>query len=185
MDGAILENNPSVWAWKEAWDRFPRQPIQNGTVENVQNPEGPELERTNSCRIGVFLSIGTGIRAPRTAFHSGYPWGQMRKLLRKAIGSLTDTEAVHIQMQRTAAEHSNDHYYRFNPGGLEKMGIAECKSKDRTFRDMDAAVLQYIGTERQRLDECARALVKQRRGRWGEARLLEFRDLTRPGPRCW
>ena len=189
MDGAILENNPSRWAWTEAWANHPkRRFVANEGVDNeggsAQTQQGQDR---SPCRIGVFVSMGTGLRAPLGAFHPGDPLGKLRKLLRKAVGTLTDTEEVHEDLRRRAAEHGNRLYYRFNPEGLEKMRIAECKRKGKTFQTMESAVQSYLQRNdvRNRIDECARELVQHRRSRLTEEELLEFHDLTRPGPRAW
>ena len=189
MDGAILENNPSKWAWTEAWANFPKRRFAiNEEADNEDVAAQPEQELVNNpCRIGVFVSMGTGLQAPLGAFHPGDPLGKIRKLLRKAVGNLTDTEDVHLDLERRAREHGHRLYYRFNPEGLEKMRIAECKSGGRTFQTMENAVQSYLQRNevRTRVDECARELVQHRRSRLTEEELLKFHDLTRPGPRIW
>lgn len=205
MDGAMKANNPSRWAWDEAWRKYPEHFWQtaNGHDGNSHNGNGNghngnghgnghgadlahELSETNR-RIGVFVSIGTGLRAPQSAFHRGDPLRSIRALLRKAVSNMTDCEAVHKSMEALAEQHHCEHYYRFNPPDLENMRLDQCLSRNRTFHTMDTACNEYLkGNEVQRLiRECAAELVRQRRSRCPVDELLQFHDLTIPGPRRW
>jgi hypothetical protein len=155
MDGALKANNPSRWAWDEAWRKYPERYWQraNGTNGDSNTTARDSLE--GNCPIGVFVSVGTGFRAPQSAFHRGDPL--------------------------------RNHYYRFNPPGLENMRLDQCLKRNRTFRRMETACNDYLeGNEVQRLiRECAAELVKQRRSRYSTEELLQFHDLTLPGPRRW
>lgn len=189
MDGAVMANNPSRWAWDEAWRKYPERIWQ---AANGHNDDGDsaslarELSDT-TCRIGVFVSVGTGFRAPQSAFHRGDPLRSIRALLRKAVSNMTDCESVHASMEALADQHHCEHYYRFNPPHLETIRLDQCLSRDRTFRAMETACNDYLqDNEVQRLiRKCAAELVKQRRSRCSIDELLQFHNLTIPGPRTW
>jgi Patatin-like phospholipase len=187
MDGALKVNNPSRWAWDEAWRKYPERSWQ---AANGHNGDGGsvarELSETN-CRIGTFISVGTGFRAPQSAFHRGDPLRSIRAVLRKAVSNMTDCENVHNSMEALAEQHHCQHYYRFNPPGLETMRLDQCLSQDRTFRKMENECNDYLlRNEVQRMiRECAAQLVWQRRSRCSTEELLQFHDLTIPGPRRW
>ena len=59
IDGGLNANNPTRWAWDEAWNKPP---------ERYQPPE----------RYLVLVSVGTGFRAPQSAFHRGDPLRSIR-----------------------------------------------------------------------------------------------------------
>jgi hypothetical protein len=189
MDGALMANNPSRWAWNEAWEKYPERAWQTANGHHSDG-DGEGIERENSetnCRIGVFVSIGTGLRAPQSAFHRGDPLRSIRALLRKAVSNMTDCEPVDRDMEALAEQHDCDHYYRFNPPGLKRMRLDQCLSRDRTFLRMQTACNEYLqGIEVQRLiRKCAAELVRQRRSRCPPDELLQFHNLTIPGPRGW
>lgn len=187
----MMANNPSRWAWDEAFERHPgrrraQQTAANGSNATEENSGTPE-EPGNGCPIGVFVSIGTGLRAPQSAFHRGDPLRSLRALLRKAVSNMTDCEKVHEDMEKLAGQHNHRLYYRFNPPGLEDMRLDQCLSKGRTFERMDTACHEYLnGSEvKRQIRECAAELVKRRRSRCSQEELLKFHNLTRRGPRGW
>jgi hypothetical protein len=165
MDGAVEANNPSSWAWKEVWDlhggRRSVSSATNGVVRANDNHD------RSQCPIGIFVSMGTGLRAPRSVFRKGNPLKKVRALFGKAVGDMVDTEEVHRDLESRSAEHNPDLYYRFNPGGLEKTRLDECKSENRTFNAMLAAWTAYVDQPdvRRSLQRCARELVRHRRSR--------------------
>jgi predicted acylesterase/phospholipase RssA len=182
MDGAIMANNPSRWAWKEVWDmHFARRISANGCNPGPSSTVTEDHQNASQCPIGAFVSLGTGLRAPRSAFRRGDPLKKIRALLGKAIGDMTDTEEVHRDLQDRAGKLNKKLYYRFNPEGLEKMRLDECKSHDRTFHDMDTAWTRYVEkiNVKRSLHECAQELVRQRRSRVSKEELLRFHDLTK------
>ena len=150
----------------------------NSITQTLSDPSQPYPQR-----IGVFLSLGTGLKAPRSAFHRGDPVRSVRALLRKAVGNMTDCETVHRGMLDQVQQHGcAPSYHRFNPPGLERVRLDECRSRDRTFRTMDAACTAYLAEVADEIRACAAELVSLRRSRCAEAELLRFHDLTRPGP---
>jgi hypothetical protein len=182
MDGAIMANNPSRWAWKEVWDMHcARRSAANGPPRSPSSTVADDDQYGPQCPIGVFVSIGTGLRAPHSAFRQGDPLKKIRALLGKAIREMKDTEKVHEDLQDQATKLGGKLYYRFNPGGLETMRLDECKSHNRTFRDMDDAWMRYVEKPdvRRSLHECAQELVRHRRSRFSKEELLRFYDLTR------
>ncbi len=188
MDGAVLANNPSWWAWHEAWDKHRKRRFWLN-ANGYSSDEGQITHQTSSpgCPIGVFVSLGTGLRAPQSAFHRGDPLRRIRALLRKAVSNMTDCEKIHDDMRNLTAQHNFRFYYRFNPPGLEKMRLDQCRSKHQTFREMENTCSYYLqGAEVQRqIRECAAELVRQRRSRCSPDELLRFHDLTQRGPRNW
>jgi hypothetical protein len=187
MDGALKANNPSRWAWDEAWRKYPERYWQRA---NGGNGDGDAIGRDSpegNCPIGVFVSVGTGFRAPQSAFHRGDPLRSIRALLRRAVSNMTDCENVHKGMEALVEQHNCNNYYRFNPPGLENMRLDQCLKRNRTFRRMETACTDYLeDNEVQKLiRECAAELVKQRRSRCSTEELLQFHDLTLPGPRRW
>lgn len=182
MDGAVMANNPSRWAWKEVWDMHcARRNAANGPPLSPSSTVADDDQHGSQCPIGVFVSIGTGLRAPHSAFRRGDPLKKIRALLGKAIREMKDTEKVHKDLQDQAAKLSKKLYYRFNPEGLENMRLDECKSHNRTFHDMDDAWTRYVEEidVRRSLHECAQELVRQRRSRVSKEELLQFHDLTK------
>jgi hypothetical protein len=184
MDGAIMANNPSRWAWKEVWDMHAaRRDAANGPSLSPSSPaaEDDDRQHGSQCPIGVFVSIGTGLRAPQSAFRRGDPLKKIHALLGKAVQEMKDTEKVHKDLQDQAAKFGKKLYYRFNPEGLETMRLDECKRRNRTFRDMDDAWARYVEKPdvRRSLHECAQELVRHRRSRLSRDELLQFHDLTR------
>jgi hypothetical protein len=188
MDGAVMANNPSNWAWNEVWHMHDARRSASSGANGVQTPTRPDdQQNATQCPIGVFVSMGTGIRAPRSAFRRGDPFKKIGALLGKAIGNLTDTEVVHEDLKRQVARHGNKLYYRFNPEGLEKMRLDECKSHNRTFHAMSTACAAYVDLPdiKMSIQECAQELVRHRRSRASREELLQFHDLTAHGPRQW
>ena len=187
MDGALIANNPSRWAWNEAWRKHPERYWQTANGQSIDSDTIARESPETTCPVGVFLSIGTGFRAPQSAFHRGDPWRSIRALLRRAVSNMTDCESVHKDMEALVEQHQFTHYYRFNPPGLEKMRLDQCLSGDRTFRTMETVCSDYlVGADVQRqIRECAAELVRQRRSRCSAEELLKFPDLTLPGPRRW
>lgn len=187
MDGAMKANNPSRWAWNEAWRKQPERYWQRANGQSSDSDTVARESLETSCPIGIFLSIGTGFRAPQSAFHRGDPLRSIRALLRKAVSNMTDCESVHRDMEALVEQHQFKSYYRFTPPGLENMRLDQCKSGDRTFRTMETACNEYLeGTVvRKQIRECAAELVRLRRSRCSTEELLQFHDLTLPGPRRW
>jgi len=182
MDGALMANNPSRWAWDEAWRKHPSRYWQ---AENGQSSSGDTLTPETTVPIGVFVSVGTGFRAPQSAFHRGDPLRSIRALLRRAVSNMTDCESIHRGMEELVDQHQFNNYYRFNPPGLETVRLDQCRRRGLTFRTMDTVCNEYLlRNEVQRdIRECAAELVRQRRSRCSTEELLEFPDLTLPGPR--
>ena len=187
MDGALRANNPSRWAWDEVWRQYLERCRQRANRANSDSETIARDSLEGNYPIGVFVSIGTGIRAPQSAFHRGDPLRSIRALLRRAVSNMTDCEIVHKGMEALVKQYKCKHYYRFNPLGLENMRLDECLRRNRTFRRIETACNDYLeGNEIQKLiRECATELVKQRRNRYSTEELLQFHDLTLPGPRRW
>lgn len=188
MDGAVMANNPSNWAWREVWTMHDARRSGSNVANGGQTTTQPDEQQNGSqCPIGVFVSMGTGFRAPRSAFRRGDPLKKIGALLGKALGDMTDTETVHEDLKDQAARYGNKLYFRFNPEGLEKMRLDECKSQDWTFHVMAAACASYVDRPDIKISihECAQELVRHRRSRATRGELLRFHDLTAHGPRNW
>ena len=187
MDGALKANNPSLWAWGEVWRKYPERYWQRANGANGDSEIIARDSLEGNCPIGVFVSVGTGFRAPQSTFHRKDPLRDIRALLRKAVSDITDCKNVHKGMEALVEQHNDNHYYRFNPPGLENMRLDQCLKRNRTFRRIETACNDYLeGDEIQKLiRECATELVKQRRSRCSTEELLQFHDLTLPGPRRW
>src|SRR5271154_280934 len=59
MDGALKANNPSRWAWDEAWRMYPERYWHRANGANSDSD--------------TIVSVGTGSRAPQSAFHRRDP----------------------------------------------------------------------------------------------------------------
>jgi hypothetical protein len=171
MDGGVMVNNPSLKAWEEAEYMLPHR-------------EDPYRSNQTGDRIGLLVSVGTGVKAPQSIFSKGNPWRKFRKIIRKATGDMTNCEKAHGDCE-TSARRQRLPYYRFNSNGLEKMKMDECKSRGRTFEAIRAAANNYLGSADtiRAMNECAISLVQKRRERCGDLVLQQNHNLTRPGPR--
>jgi hypothetical protein len=175
LDGGITVNNPSVEAWYEAHRMRLRR-----NVPNHVDTSGPP--------IGHVVSIGTGLKDGESIPTEGSPFHKLRKILRRAIRHMTNTEPNHRAMANLAANHHPNpvRYFRFNvTTGLERIKLDHCKRKDRTFRKMDTRTREYLERADTAIDiaDCARLLVERRRGRCTAEELRRNFNLTRPGPR--
>ena len=194
MDGALRHNNPSSWAWTHITARYGMRgfmtdpQIPNGMAEPAGDADrvsgatrgASSPETRPPSRIGAFVSLGTGVRAPNTAFRRGDPLRKLRQILRYSVGEMTDTEGPHLDTAERAAENHDRLYFRFNPNGIENIRLDHCKGHGRTFAQMDTECRRYLqeADTCPQLHECARLLVRQRRGRFSLEKLLIFPDLT-------
>jgi hypothetical protein len=175
LDGGITANNPTSEAWNEAHQRRLRG-------------NHPHPIDQNAPSVGHIVSIGTGLKENKGILVRGTPLSKLRRVIRRAIRHMTDTEPTH-EAVTTQAANQNPHpldYYRFNViTGLERIKLDHCKRNNRTFNKMDTATREYLqrADTIQRISLCARLLVERRRARCTDEELRRNFNLTRPGPR--
>ena len=168
MDGGVMANNPSLEAWIEVRSM-------------LQHRDQGRRDGQSQSGIGLLLSVGTGVRAPNTIFSRGNWYRKLRQLIGKATGDMTDCELIHRIMN--AFLDGAIPYYRFNSTGLETMKMDECRN-NQTFQDISNRTTQYLDPQdrplNDALEDCARNLVRMRRGRLTREELLRNPNLTQP-----
>jgi len=137
-------NNPSVHALNEARDYWGRRRRLDPDV----------------CKVGLFLSIGTGMAkvnrleaetfVQRMSNKAGLPV----KTIEAMIGIGSDTESAHAAMLR---EDSLDRlYFRFNvEQGLQDVELFEYKKLENIVVDTKS----YLQTRTRELDDCVEQMV--------------------------
>ncbi|KAH0265381.1 FabD/lysophospholipase-like protein, partial [Aureobasidium melanogenum] len=172
LDGGLIANNPSNYAWTEA------------NLLHGDHPSGPCPSGQSEGGVRFLVSIGTGKRAEEQIKS-----GKVRKalsIINKGVQSLTDPEADHLLMKAKIA--NNNIYYRFNvETGLEDMKLDDCRigqsGHNITFHKIQDAVLRYLrdGTVRRRLGDLAEQLVDNRRQKCRQQD-QGYHNLCTPGP---
>ncbi|KAI7355734.1 hypothetical protein KC320_g2649 [Hortaea werneckii] len=193
MDGGLVENNPSHEAWREAKaihrNRCSPQCLITSEHENVgeerhQHCRAPEIE----SGISHFISIGTGVGAPRSFFSNKNFVHKIVKLIKRSLESMTDPEPNHESMKEIAQQAN---YARFNvSSGLENMKMDQCDLckgqngiQNMTIEYLRKKTEAYLREEATviKIREAAEKLVCVRRGRTAGGHGCRFRGLTRPG----
>lgn len=173
LDGGLIANNPSQYAWAEA------------NCMHLNHPSGPCPSHASSGGIRFLVSIGTGKRASEQIKR-----GKIRKafnILNRGVQSITDTEKDHLLMEGKV--QNDDIYYRFNvEHGLEDMKLDDCRiagdgTTNLTSLEIQAAVAGYLlnGAVRGRLEKLAKQLVQNRRQKCNRQD-QGYKDLCVPGP---
>lgn len=172
LDGGLIANNPSKYAWAEV------------NSMHLNHPSGNCPSHGSSGGVRFFVSIGTGKRTAEQIKS-----GKIRKalsILNRGVQSITDTEEAHSQMEDKVRD--DDIYYRFNvEHGLEDMKLDDCKigrdGHNTTSHKIEAAVARYLrdSTVRARLERLAKQLVQNRRQKCRQQD-RGYRDLCVPGP---
>jgi hypothetical protein len=172
LDGGLIANNPTKYAWAEA------------NSMHLNHPSGECPSHGLKGGIRYLVSVGTGKRAEETIKS-----GKIRKALsifNRGVQSITDPEAAHVWMEENVPK--DDIYYRFNvEHGLENMKLDDCRigrdGHNTTSHEIQAAVATYLrdGEIRGRLEKLAKQLVQNRRQKC-KPQDRSFRDLCVPGP---
>jgi len=172
LDGGLIANNPSKYAWAEA------------NSMHLNHPSGNCPGHGSSGGVRFLVSIGTGKRTAELIKS-----GKIRKalsILNKGVQSITDTEEDHELMEDKV--NNDDIYYRFNvEQGLEDMKLDDCRiahnGQNATSQEIEIAVSRYLrdGAVRRRLERLAKELVQNRRQKCRQQD-RRYRDLCVPGP---
>jgi hypothetical protein len=155
LDGGLIANNPSRYAWVEA------------NTMHLNHPSGSCPNEGTHGGVRFLVSIGTGKRAEEQIKS-----GRIRKalsLITRGVQKMTDPEETHIHMEELLG---NDHdiYHRFNvEEGLQDMKLDDCEldgaGNNSTYHRINDAVSNYLrdADVSDHLEELAQMLVDNRR----------------------
>ena len=141
----------------------------------------------------LIISIGTGIKPAREEIDEDHLFENIRevwrdnKVFKRAIlNSETQHEDFHNYLgvvNKDLADEDKVKYFRFNvPAGvppefnITDIKLGEWKGKEgvETIHKMTDAVREYVGTQEERLENCAKELVRIRRQRQRTERWERF-----------